>query len=209
MPPTDTLLHGEQEERCFHGYYDGYCYLPLYVFCGRNLLVSYLRPSGIDPARRHAWAILPLLVKTLRAHWPQVEIVFRGDSGFCRWRMPRRCEAHGLRSIVGIAEAPPSAPGRRRRCLNGRRSPGHLLTIAECCPGTLTNLTGGGGKGEVYPKSAKPCLSHGSWAKCGRGNPDYRSEPKNGPISRTAHAILGLGAHQLATSDDDVTLWII
>ncbi len=103
---TDTLLHGEQEERCFHGYYDGYCYLPLYVFCGRYLLVSYLRPSGIDPARRHAWAILSLLVKALRAHWPQVEIVFRGDSGFCRWRMPRRCEAHGLCSIVGIEKHP-------------------------------------------------------------------------------------------------------
>ena len=72
------------------------------MFCGRHLLVSDLRPSGGDPAR-HAWAILSLLVKALRAHWPKVEIVFRGDSGFCRWRMLRWCDAHNVRYIVGIA----------------------------------------------------------------------------------------------------------
>ena len=99
---TDTPLHGFQEERFFHAYYDGYCYLPLYVFCGRHLLVSHLRPSGIDGAR-HAWGILSLLVRALRARWPRVEIVFRGDSGFCRWRMLRWCEAHGVGYIVGIA----------------------------------------------------------------------------------------------------------
>lgn len=67
---TDTPLHGEQEDRFFHGYYGGYCHLPLYVFCGRHLLVSYLRPSGIDAAR-HGWAILSLLVRALRARWPR------------------------------------------------------------------------------------------------------------------------------------------
>ena len=100
---TDTPLHGEQEGRFFHGYYDHYCYLPLYVFCGRHLLVSYLRPSNIDPAQ-HSWAILSLLVKALRQHWPKVEIIFRGDSGFCRWRMLRWCERHQVRYIVGIAQ---------------------------------------------------------------------------------------------------------
>ena len=102
---TDTLLHGEQEERFFHGYYGGYCYLPLYVFCGRRLLVSYLRPSGIDAAH-HAWGIGSLLVKALRARWPKVKIVLRGDSGFCRWRMLRWCERHGVDYIVGIAQNP-------------------------------------------------------------------------------------------------------
>ena len=97
---TDTPLHGEQEDRFFHTYYGGYCYLPLYVFCGRHLLVSYLRPSGRDGAH-HAWAILSFLVKALRARWPKVEIVFRGDSGFCRWRMLRWCESRGVRYIVG------------------------------------------------------------------------------------------------------------
>ena len=102
---TDTPLHGEQEQRFFHGYYDHYCYLPMYVFCGRHLLVSYLRPSNLDPAR-HAWGILSLLVKALRAHWPKTEIIFRGDSGFCRWQMLRWCERHDVRYIVGLAKNP-------------------------------------------------------------------------------------------------------
>lgn len=100
---TDTPLHGDQEGRFFHGYYDHYCFLPLYVFCGRHLLVSYLRRSNSDPAR-HTWAILSLLVKALRRHWPNVEIIFRGDSGFCRWKILRWCERHDVRYIVGLAK---------------------------------------------------------------------------------------------------------
>lgn len=98
---TDTPLHGEQEERFFHGYYGHYCHLPLYVFCGRHLLVSYLRPSGIGAAK-HAWAVLSMLVKALRKRWPKVEVVLRGDSGFCRWRMLSWCEDHDVGYIVGI-----------------------------------------------------------------------------------------------------------
>ena len=86
----------------FTGYYDHYCFLPLYVFCRDQLLVSYLRPSKIDGAK-HAWAILSLLVKRLRQAWPKVRIVFRADSGFCRWRMLRWCERHDVSYIVGIA----------------------------------------------------------------------------------------------------------
>ena len=100
---TDTPLHGEQEGRFFHGYYDHYCFLPLYVFCGRHLLVSYLRRSDGDPAR-HTWAILSLLVKALRRHRPKVEIIFRGDSGFCRWKVLRWCERRNVKYIVGIAQ---------------------------------------------------------------------------------------------------------
>jgi hypothetical protein len=80
---TDDPIHGEQEGRFFHGYYDNYCYLPLYVFCGERLLVSYLRPSNIDAAK-HSRAMLKLLVDRLRQQWPAVKIIFRGDSGFCR-----------------------------------------------------------------------------------------------------------------------------
>ncbi len=98
---TDDRVHGEQEQRFYHGYYGDYCFLPLYVFCGEQLLVSYLRPSNVDPAQ-HAWAILALLVKRLRQHWPNVEIIFRGDSAFCRWRMMRWCENHGVKYIIGI-----------------------------------------------------------------------------------------------------------
>ena len=100
---TDDPVHGKQEGRFFHGYYDHYCFLPLYVFCGDQLLVSYLRRSNLDGAR-HAWAILALLVKRLRDAWPQAKIIFRGDSGFCRWRMLRWCENHGVYYIVGLAK---------------------------------------------------------------------------------------------------------
>ena len=87
---TDNPLHGQQEGRFFHGYYDSYCYLPLYVFCGQQLLCAYLRPSCIDGAR-HAAAILKLLVRRLRQTWPGVRIIFRGDSGFCRQRIINWC----------------------------------------------------------------------------------------------------------------------
>ncbi|MEE8303118.1 MAG: IS1380 family transposase [Candidatus Tectomicrobia bacterium] len=100
---TDDAVHGKQEGRFFHGYYDHYCFLPLYVFCRDQLLVSYLRPSKIDGAK-HAWAILALLVKRLRQTWPKVRIIFRGDSGFCRWRMLSWCERHKVGYIVGIAQ---------------------------------------------------------------------------------------------------------
>lgn len=99
---TDNPLHGQQEARFFHGYYDSYCYLPLYVFCGQQLLCAYLRPSNIDGAR-HAAAILKLLVRRLRQQWPQVRIVFRADSGFCRQRIINWCERAGVHYIIGLA----------------------------------------------------------------------------------------------------------
>lgn len=99
---TDNPLHGQQEGRFFHGYYDCYCYLPLYVFCGQQLLCAYLRPSRIDGAK-HAAAILKLLVTRLRQAWPQVKIVFRGDSGFCRQRILNYCERADVHYLVGLA----------------------------------------------------------------------------------------------------------
>jgi len=99
---TDNPLYGQQEGRFFHGYYDSYCYLPLYVFCGQQLLCAYLRPSRIDGAK-HAAAILKLLVTRLRQQWPQVRIVFRGDSGFCRQRILNYCERADVGFIVGLA----------------------------------------------------------------------------------------------------------
>jgi len=99
---TDALIHGEQEGRFFHGYYDNYCFLPLYVFCGKRLLVAYLRSSKIDPAM-HSLAILKLLVQRFRQVWPNVRIVFRADSGFCRWKMMRWCDKHDVGYIIGLA----------------------------------------------------------------------------------------------------------
>jgi hypothetical protein len=101
--PTEDEVHGHQENRHFHGYYDCYCFLPLLVFCGTQLLISYLRPSNID-GPKHAWAILALLVKRLRKAWPSVKIIFRGDSAFCRDLMLRWCERNNVTYIVGISQ---------------------------------------------------------------------------------------------------------
>jgi hypothetical protein len=110
---TDDPLHGNQVGRFFHGYYDCYCFLPLYVFCGDHLLASYLRPSNIDPAK-HARAILKLLVDRVRREWPDTRIIFRGDSGFCRWKLLRWCERHQIGYVVGIA---------RNKVLQGKAAP--------------------------------------------------------------------------------------
>jgi hypothetical protein len=100
---TDDRIHGQQVGRFFHGYYRSYCFLPLYVFCGSQLLVSYLRPSRRGAAR-HAWAILRLLVERLRKEWPGVKIIIRGDSGYCKWRMMQWCDSHGAGYIIGLAK---------------------------------------------------------------------------------------------------------
>ena len=98
---TDDPIHGQQQQRFYHGYYQEYCFLPLYVFCGDQLLTAYLRPANIDPAL-HAWAILALLVKRFRQVWPEAKIIFRGDGGFCRWRMLRWCDRHQVGYLVGL-----------------------------------------------------------------------------------------------------------
>lgn len=100
---TDDIIHGNQEGRFFHGYYDNYCFLPLYVFCGEHLLCAYLRPSNIDAAL-HTRAILRLLVDRLRRKWPNVRIIFRADSGFCRWKTLRWCDKNGVHYVVGLAK---------------------------------------------------------------------------------------------------------
>jgi hypothetical protein len=100
---TDDRVHGKQEERFFHGYYDHDCFLPLYVFCGDELLTAYLRPSNID-ASKHTRAVLKLLLQKLRQAWPNVKLTIRGDSGFCRWRLMRWCDSHGIGYVLGLAK---------------------------------------------------------------------------------------------------------
>jgi DDE family transposase len=102
---TDDPIHGKQEGRFFHAYYDHYCYLPLYVFCDDELLTAYLRPSNID-ASKHARSVLKLLVRRLRAAWPEAKITIRADSGFCRWRLMRWCDSHGIGYVLGLAKNP-------------------------------------------------------------------------------------------------------
>lgn len=98
---TDDPVHGEQVDRHFSAYYNGYCFLPLYVFCGEQLLVAYLRSAKHDAAL-HASAIMKLLTRRLRQAWPSVRLVFRGDSGFCRPRLLDWCERNGVDYILGL-----------------------------------------------------------------------------------------------------------
>ena len=110
---TDDRVHGNQVGRHYHGYYKHDCFLPLYVFCGDPLRVSYLRRSHQDAAK-HAWGILALLVRRFRQQWPEVKILFRGDSGFCRHKIMTWCERHGVGYIVGIGRNPRITPLSRR-----------------------------------------------------------------------------------------------
>jgi hypothetical protein len=100
---TDDPLHGAQEDRFFHGYYRHYCYLPLYVFCGEHLLCARLRPSNID-ASLGTVEELERIVGAIRAAWPEVQIVVRGDSGFCREQLMGWGEANGVDYVFGIAK---------------------------------------------------------------------------------------------------------
>lgn len=102
---TDMALHGEQEGRFFHGYYDHYCYLPLYVFSGEHLLCARLRSANID-ASAGSLAEIRRIVEQIRQGWPKVRIVLRGDSGFCRDELMSWCEENGVDYVFGFARNP-------------------------------------------------------------------------------------------------------
>jgi hypothetical protein len=102
LDATDDPLHGHQEGRFFHGYYDCYCYLPLYVFCGRHLLAAKLRRSNID-ASAGAKDEVARIIRQIRARWPRVKILLRADSGFAREDLMAWCEANGVDYVFGLA----------------------------------------------------------------------------------------------------------
>jgi hypothetical protein len=99
---TDFPLHGEQEGRFFHGYYDSYCYLPLYIFCGEQILCARLRQSNSDAAAG-SLAEIQRIVEQIRAAWPKVKIILRGDSGFCRNELMSWCEVNRVDYVFGLA----------------------------------------------------------------------------------------------------------
>jgi hypothetical protein len=100
---TDFALHGEQEGRFFHGYYDCYCYLPLYIFCGDQILCARLRQSNSDAAAG-SLAEVQRIVGQIRAAWPEVRIILRGDSGFCRNELMTWCEQNGVDFVFDSSE---------------------------------------------------------------------------------------------------------
>jgi hypothetical protein len=99
---TDDPLHGHQEGRFFHGYYDCYCYLPLYVVCGRHLLAAKLRPANIDAAAGTVEEIARIVAQ-IRVRWPRTRIILRADSGFARDALMGWCEANAVDYIFGLA----------------------------------------------------------------------------------------------------------
>ena len=105
LDATDDPIHGEQEGRFFHGYYGGYCYLPLYIFCGRHLLVAKLRPANID-ASAGALEEVDRIVGQIRSRWPEVRIVLRADSGFARDGLMAWCEDNRVDYLFGLARNP-------------------------------------------------------------------------------------------------------
>jgi hypothetical protein len=99
---TDLPLHGKQEGRFFHGYYDSYCYLPLYIFCGEHVLCARLREANHDAACG-SLAEIRRIVAQIRTAWPEVKIILRGDSGFCRNELMSWCENNGVDFVFGLA----------------------------------------------------------------------------------------------------------
>jgi len=103
LDATDDPLHGQQEGRFFHGYYGSYCYLPLYIFCGRHLLAAKLREANTD-ASAGSLEELERIVTQIRQHWPTVRIVLRADSGFAREALMHWCETEDIDFIFGLAK---------------------------------------------------------------------------------------------------------
>ncbi len=103
LDATDDRVHGTQEGRFYHGDYKSYCYLPLYITCGRHLLAAKLRPASVDGAAG-AREEVARIVSQIRERWPRVEIVLRADSGFARDNMMTWCEANGVGYLFGLAQ---------------------------------------------------------------------------------------------------------
>jgi len=103
LDATDDPVHGEQEGRFFHGYYDCYCYLPLYIFCGRHLLAARLQPASAGAAS-NAVEEVARIVAQIRRRWPQVRILLRADSGFAQEALMAWCEANGVHFLFGLQQ---------------------------------------------------------------------------------------------------------
>ena len=128
LDATDDPIHGGQEGRFFHGYYGGYCYLPLYIFCGEFLLAAKLRPSNIDSSFGALDEVVRI-VEQIRAAWPKVRIILRGDSGFCREPIMAWCEAHGVDYLFGLARNV-----RLEKAIEGERAQAQSLFEQTCQP---------------------------------------------------------------------------
>ena len=130
LDATHDPIHGEQEGRHFHGYYDCYCYLPLYIFCGRHLLAAKLRTADKDAADG-AKEEIARIVAQIRARWPHMEIILRADSGFARDDLMSWCEDNGIDYIFGLARNERLVRAIRRQLAQARRESGRTKHAAR------------------------------------------------------------------------------
>jgi hypothetical protein len=121
LDATDIPLYGHQPERFFHGYYDSYCYLPLYIFAGDQLLCARLRPANQDAAAGSVEEV-KRIVAQLRERWPEVRIVLRADSGFCREELMGWCEQNQVDYLLGLARNK-----RLRKIIGAQMHQAHIL----------------------------------------------------------------------------------
>jgi len=164
LDATDDPLHGEQEGRFFHGYYDCYCYLPLYIFCGRHLLAAKLRRADID-ASAGAVEAVARIVAQIRQRWPRVRILLRADSGFARDELMAWCEANRVDYLFGLARnerlEAELAPAMARAERGGQRTGRKARRFAEFRYATLDSWSRQRrviGKAEWTKGKANPCF---------------------------------------------------
>ena len=145
LDSTDVPLHGQQEKRFFHGYYNHYCYLPLYIFCGDHLLRARLRPANIDGSAGSLDEV-QAVVAQIRARWPKTQIILRADSGFCRDELMNWCEANGVDDVIGFARngrlrtlIEPQMQQAQAEQLEGKENPRYVVTTlgTEAWPARL------------------------------------------------------------------------
>ncbi|HSI20185.1 MAG TPA: IS1380 family transposase [Verrucomicrobiae bacterium] len=159
---TDTPLHGDQEGRFYHGYYGNYCYLPLYVFCGQELLCATLREANQDGAAG-ALDELKRLVTRLRQHWPGVSILLRADSGFCREEIMAWCEANQVNYLLGLARnrrleglIAPAMEKSRRKFLHTHQAQRRFVSFKYQTRKSWSRARQVIGKAEYLEKGANP-----------------------------------------------------
>ena len=192
LDATDDPLHGHQEGRFFHGYYDCYCYLPLYVFCGRHLLAAKLRRSNID-ASAGATDEVARIVGQIRARWPRVKILLRADSGFARDELMTWCEANGVDYVFGLArnERLVGADRRRSRCWPKPESlaqGGPARRFADFAWRTLDSWSRERrvvAKAEHLPKGAEPALRRDLAAGAARSTRAPSTRTSTAPAARS------------------------
>ena len=162
LDATDDQAHGNQELIGYHGYYDGYCYLPLYIFSGEHLLCARLRPSKIDGAAGSD-VELERIVAQIRARWPRTRIVVRGDSGFCREWLMRWCEDNGVYYLFGLAKNPrlsrrisKAMKKSRSRCLQTGQPSRRFVQFRYCTKDSWSCSRQVIAKAECLPKGDNP-----------------------------------------------------